>query len=83
VNALIQPEIPPAPVQGNYQPASVTISGGSGHIVNVGQEGPTIHQQTWPQKLASHSVGYWLVHFLIGVLAGAAVEMVVVLVFKR
>jgi hypothetical protein len=69
---VIKPALPPEQVQGNYQPASVTISGGSGHTVNVGQESPSMRQLTLPQKLASHSVGYWFVHLLVAMLGAAA-----------
>lgn len=60
--------VPVAPVQGNYQPASVTISGGSGHSVFVGQEGPNF-QQSWTQRLANHTMKYWCSHFALALLA--------------
>jgi hypothetical protein len=66
---VIQPDSQPTQVQGNYQPASVTISGGSGHTVNVGQRSPTIRQPTLPQRLTEHPIGYWLVHLLIALAA--------------
>ncbi len=68
MNVPIQPEPPAQPVA-NYQPASVVISGGEGHVVNVGQAGPSIKQQTWPQRLASHTIGYWVFHFVLALAA--------------
>ena len=71
---VVQSEVPPAQVQGNYQPASVTISAGSGHVINLGQESPSMPSPTLPQKLTSHPIGYWLVHLLIAFLGAAAFE---------
>jgi len=80
---IVHPESPPAQVQGNFQPASVTISGGTGHVVNVGQESPNMRQLTLPQKLTNHSIGYWLVHFVIALLGAAMVEGIVFWFSKR
>lgn len=42
-------------------------------VVNISG---SIYQHTWPQKLTSHGVLYWIVHILIAVGGAGFVEFV-------
>jgi hypothetical protein len=79
MNAPIQPDpvvVAPPPIPG-YGPAPlVHISDSPNATVNLGQ-GASIQQLTWPERLISkHSKLYWCVHFLIGLAAVIAWEVV-------
>lgn len=71
----VPPEENPPALQQGYSP-NVVISG-SQNVVTVGHQQGAVAQHTWPQKLASHSLWYWIVHFLIGVLAAGLVTWAV------
>jgi hypothetical protein len=71
-----------APVQGNLQPGAITITGSPNAQINLGNQNANM-TQTFPQKLLGHTFWYWLVHFVIGVLAAVAVEVIVAWFIRR
>jgi hypothetical protein len=71
-----QPEPPPALPPGYH--IGINLDNSPGANINVGQEGRiTVQHQTWPQKLASHTVRYWLFHFVLALGAVIVWEFVV------
>lgn len=70
--ALSQDGIVAQPIQQGYHP-NVVVSGDQ-NVITLGHQGAAI-QQTLPQKLAKHSIWYWIVHFVLGLAAAAVVEL--------
>ena len=79
----LQPANAPQPALPQGFHVGISLDNSPGANISVGQEGKiTVQQPTLPEKLAKHSLGYWLVHFLIGVLAAAIVEAAI-LYFRK